>query len=137
MRAIARSLHHWPADGRMDMHARARPTSAARQGLSTTGRSTDLQLCSCSHELCDRPQCTALWRPFGRNVSRVPFHAGGQRQVVALRALYLSLTQIPYACCRCKHSSKWFRIKGGLPPFRLKNRDPPTLSSKALLSLIK
>jgi hypothetical protein len=32
------------------------------------------------------------------------------------------------------YSSKWVRIEGGLPPFRLKKRDPPTLSSKALLS---
>jgi hypothetical protein len=29
-------------------------------------------------------------------------------------------------------SSKWVRIEGGIPPFRLKKRDPPTLSYEAL-----
>jgi hypothetical protein len=34
------------------------------------------------------------------------------------------------------HSSKWVGIEGGLPPFRLIKRDPPTLSSEANLSQI-
>jgi hypothetical protein len=33
-----------------------------------------------------------------------------------------------------RHSLKWVGIEGGLPPFRLKKRAPPTLSSEALLS---
>jgi hypothetical protein len=34
----------------------------------------------------------------------------------------------------CNHSSQQVRIKGGgIPPFRPKMRDPPTLSSEALL----
>jgi hypothetical protein len=35
---------------------------------------------------------------------------------------------------RADHSSKWVGINGRLSPFRPKKRDPPTLSSEALLS---
>jgi hypothetical protein len=34
---------------------------------------------------------------------------------------------------RYDHSSKWVGIEGGLPLFCLEKRDPPTLSSEALL----